>query len=87
MRDALQRRVADALAADPREDDTIAVECFDNGYAVLCGPPGARRRTRARLRSTLSATVRSAADRDAAVAAAADVPPAARVEDEIRLVA
>jgi osmotically-inducible protein OsmY len=36
---------------------------------------------------TLSGTVRSAADRDAAVAAAADVPFVARVEDEIRVVA
>ena len=36
---------------------------------------------------TLSGTVRSAADRDAAVAAAAGVPFVARVEDEIRVVA
>ena len=36
---------------------------------------------------TLSGTVRSAADRDAAVVAAADVPFVARVEDAIRVVA
>ena len=36
---------------------------------------------------TLSGTVRSAADRDAAVAAAAGVPFVARVEDEILVVA
>ena len=36
---------------------------------------------------TLSGTVRSAADRDAAVAAAADVAFVARVEDDIRVVA
>jgi osmotically-inducible protein OsmY len=39
MRDhALERRIAEALAADPRvDDDTIAVECGESGYAVLRG--------------------------------------------------
>jgi osmotically-inducible protein OsmY len=42
MRDhALERRIADALAADPRVDDeTIAVECDESGYAVLRGSAG-----------------------------------------------
>ena len=35
---ALERRVADALAADPRvDDDAIAVACSESGYAVLRG--------------------------------------------------
>jgi hypothetical protein len=39
MRDhALERRIAEALAADPRvDDDTIAVECGESGYVVLRG--------------------------------------------------
>jgi osmotically-inducible protein OsmY len=38
---ALERRIADALAADPRvDDDTIAVECGESGYAVLRGSAG-----------------------------------------------
>jgi len=42
MRDhALERRIADALAADPRvDDDTIAVECGASGYTVLRGSAG-----------------------------------------------
>lgn len=71
------------LAADPRvDDDTIAVECGESGYAVLRGSAGSPANV-----FTLSGTVRSVADRDAAVAAAADVPFVARVEDEIRVVA
>jgi osmotically-inducible protein OsmY len=35
---ALQSRVAQALAANPRvDDDEIAVECFDGGHVVLRG--------------------------------------------------
>jgi osmotically-inducible protein OsmY len=35
---SLERTIADALAADPRVgDDTIAVECFDDGRVVLRG--------------------------------------------------
>ena len=35
---ALERRIADALAADPRvDDDAIAVACSESGYAVLRG--------------------------------------------------
>jgi osmotically-inducible protein OsmY len=35
---ALERMIADALAANPRvDDDTIAVACFDGGHVVLRG--------------------------------------------------
>jgi osmotically-inducible protein OsmY len=42
MRDhTLERRIADALAADPHvDDDAIAVECGQSGYAVLRGASG-----------------------------------------------
>ena len=37
----LERRIADALAADPHvDDDAIAVECGQSGYAVLRGASG-----------------------------------------------